>query len=219
MARSPREMRAVLLVEDKHQERFVRALLVRLGFEVRRLRFKISPSGRGSAENWVRKRYPDEVALLRRSRHQRNLCLLAMRDGDRQGVGARQRELDDELSTQGQEPRAANERIAAPVPTWNIETWLAAMQGPRRRPEAGRPWLRRVASNAVRMMQRGERRRKERETSVARPEDAHASVTPRRERSPADKVALFRSLLVGRPRRLPESWAVDRLQRRECTGR
>lgn len=121
-------MRGVVLCEDKLTERFVRKLLGSLGFDTqRRFRFETAPAGSGSGEAWVRQRYPHEVRLLRSKRHQRDLCLLAIRDGDRLGVDVRKRELDAQLMVEELAPRQAQERIATPVPTWSIETWLLAL--------------------------------------------------------------------------------------------
>lgn len=92
-------------------------------------RFARAPAGAGSGEAWVRQRYPREVRELRSKRHQRDLCLLAIRDGDRFGTDARKRELDEELVSEELAPRQARERIATPVPTWSIETWLLALLG------------------------------------------------------------------------------------------
>lgn len=123
-------MRGVVLCEDKLTERFVRRLLGSLGFDTRRrIRFETAPSGSGSGEAWVRQRYPYEVRELRSKRHQRDLCLLAIRDGDRFGRDARKRELDEQLATEELAPRQPGERIATLVPTWSIETWLLALLG------------------------------------------------------------------------------------------
>lgn len=127
---SPAELRGVVLCEDKLTERFLRRLLASLGFDTqRRIRFDCAPSGQGAAEAWVRKRYPSEVRVLRSKRHQKALCLVAVRDGDRVGVDERKRELDRQLQAEELEPRRADERIATPVPTWSIETWLLALLG------------------------------------------------------------------------------------------
>lgn len=136
--------RGIVLCEDKLTERFLRQLLASLGFDTRhRMRFDSAPSGKGAAEAWVRKRYPREVRLLRAKRHQRDLCLVAVRDGDCVGVTKRKLELDHELELEDLQPRQAGERIATPVPTWSIETWLLALLGDAELPEdvPGKPEL------------------------------------------------------------------------------
>lgn len=123
-------IRGVVLCEDQLTEQFVRKLLSALGFDTRRrIRFARAPAGDGSGEAWVRQQYPREVRELRSKRHQRDLCLLAIRDGDRFGINARKRELDEQLVSTELAPRGATERIATPVPTWSIESWILALLG------------------------------------------------------------------------------------------
>lgn len=123
-------MRGVVLCEDQLTEQFARKLLSALGFDTRRrIRFERAPAGEGSGEAWVRQRYPGEVRELRSKRHQRDLCLVAIRDGDRFGTHARKRELDEQLVSTQLAPRQASERIATPVPTWSIESWILALLG------------------------------------------------------------------------------------------
>ena len=122
-------MRGTVLVEDKRSERFVRTLVRKLGYTVRNFRFHTAPSGVGAAEAWVRRQYPKEVHLLRMKNFQKSLCLLAVRDGDNVGILGRKRELDEELQSEGMIPRQADERIATPVSTWSIETWLLTLSG------------------------------------------------------------------------------------------
>jgi hypothetical protein len=123
-------MRGVVLCEDKLTEQFARKLLSNLGFDTRRrIRFARAPAGEGSGEAWVRQRYPREVRELRSKRHQRDLCLLAIRDGDRFGTDVRKRELDEQLVSTQLAPRQATERIATPVPTWSIESWILSLLG------------------------------------------------------------------------------------------
>ena len=99
--------------------------MLHLGFNWKRLTFRTAPSGRGDAKRWVRSQYPEEVALLRRRNYQRGLFLIAVCDGDNVGLAARKADLDGTLPG----PRGEEERIAKPVPTWSIETWLLALLG------------------------------------------------------------------------------------------
>lgn len=115
-------IQGIVLVEDPRSERFVRHLLDRLGFDVRKVRFERAPSGRGAAECWVLARYPREVRYLRSRQPLR--FLLAIRDGDAVGVARRKQQLDHALAEAGLAARAAGEHIATPVPAWAIENWL-----------------------------------------------------------------------------------------------
>jgi hypothetical protein len=68
------------------------------------------------------------VKLLRSKNFQR-LGLVAIRDGDAVGLAGRKVELEEELDSHGLERRSPSERIATPVPTWSIETWLLFLNG------------------------------------------------------------------------------------------
>lgn len=130
MAIDRKQLRGTILSEDRRTESFFRELLVHLGFDKRRLTFLTAPEGKGDACAWVRSQsqYPAEVKLLRQKRHQQ-LFLVAVCDGDRGGVTKRRTALTDALSEAGLNPRQQDEHIAAPVPTWSIETWLLAVLG------------------------------------------------------------------------------------------
>lgn len=125
-----KQLRGTVLVEDRRTERFFRELLVRLGFDKRKLTFRTAPKGKGDAKAWVRaqSQYPYEVRLLRQKKYQR-LSLVAVRDGDNDGLAKRKIDLDSALRDAGLDPRQEAERIATPVPTWSIETWLLALLG------------------------------------------------------------------------------------------
>ena len=124
-----KRIQGVVLVEDRRTERFMRHLLAKLGFDIKRrkIEFKVAPRGKGAAESWVRKQYPGEVRYLR-SRYPRRF-LLAVRDGDAVGVAGRKAELDGALVEADQATRGPEERIATPIPTWSIESWLLDLLG------------------------------------------------------------------------------------------
>jgi len=127
MASDRAKMRGTVLVEDRRSERFLKGLLDHLGFQRSRLDFQIAPAGQGAANVWVIKRFPAEVALLRKKRQA--LFLIAMVDGDNVGVNGRKAEFDTALREAGFEARQSGEKIATPIPTWSIETWLLALLG------------------------------------------------------------------------------------------
>jgi hypothetical protein len=123
MASDRAGLRGFVITEDKRTERFVRRLLSTLGYNVKKFRFETAPNGDGAGEAWVRRRYPQNVKILRVKNFQR-LCLIAVRDGDSVGVDVRKAELEEALRLASMQPRQAHERIATPVPTWSIENWL-----------------------------------------------------------------------------------------------
>ena len=54
---------------------------------------------------------------------------MAVRDGDSAGLTSRKTDLDGALRDAELDPRQEDERIATPVPTWSIETWILALLG------------------------------------------------------------------------------------------
>ena len=124
-----RRVQVVVLCEDRQQAVFVRRLLVEMGWCKRRLRFENAPAGQGSAEQFVRKRFPKELRAYRARRGAVAQALIVMMDGDSRGVRGRVTELDDVCRQEGVEVRHPDERVLVVVPTWNIETWLAYLGG------------------------------------------------------------------------------------------
>lgn len=118
------QLRVTVIVEDPRTERFSRELLCHLGFKRRNLYFMSAPRGQGAADAWVKQRYVEAVKNQRSRNYQGSLRLVAIVDGDSQGVKARKDGLDAALIASGQAARAQEEGIATPVPTWSIETWL-----------------------------------------------------------------------------------------------
>lgn len=66
-----------------------------------------------------------------------------MIDGDNRGVGARLNEIDTACRNSSVPGRAHNERVAVFIPTWNIQTWLAYLDGDE--VDEGRPNYPRLA--------------------------------------------------------------------------
>ena len=115
----------VLLCEDSQHEAFVRRFLKRRPLAAGHLRVEKCPGG--SAEQFVRERYPIELKELRR-RHART-ALIVVVDGDGEGVQRRRAALAEACQAVNLEDRTAAESVAILVPTWNIETWLAYLAG------------------------------------------------------------------------------------------
>ena len=137
-----RRVQLVLLCEDRQQEAFARRFLNATGWETRAMRVEKAPGGRGSGEQFVRERFPRELKA-HRSRPV-SQTLVVMMDGDAEGPTARLQQLDKACREAGVAERARNERVAVFIPTWNIETWLAYLDGEP--VEEGRPDYRRLAS-------------------------------------------------------------------------
>jgi hypothetical protein len=119
----------VILVEDKQQLVFVTRLLQKLGYEKHKLRLLPLPAGQGSAEQYVREHYAQEVQELRRRAGQLQLAFVVVLDADTGSVEEHQRQLAVQLQAAGLQPRAADERIVHLIPRRNIETWIAYLLG------------------------------------------------------------------------------------------
>jgi hypothetical protein len=122
-----RRVQLVLLCEDKQHEVFARRFLSEMGWEMRAIRVEKAPNGRGAGEQFVRKRFPLELKA-HRSRPA-SQALVVMMDGDSEGGGPRLQQLAKACRDAGVPERADHERVALLVPTWNIETWLAYLDG------------------------------------------------------------------------------------------
>lgn len=123
-----RNVRIVLLCEDAQHEAFAKKLLVALGWRLRDFRVVKSPSGRGSAEQFVRERFPVELQAVRSKRGER-AYLVVMTDGDDKGVAGRRTALDAACDERHVAPASDADQALVCVPTWNIETWLAYLDG------------------------------------------------------------------------------------------
>ncbi len=95
---------------------------------MRDLRVERAPSGRGSAEYFVRDRFPDELQLVRSKRGEQ-AYVIVMVDGDADGVGKRKASLGTACEERDVAPPGSRDHVLICVPTWNIETWLAYLGG------------------------------------------------------------------------------------------
>jgi hypothetical protein len=87
--------RVIIVVEDDHHEMLIRRYLKKRGLVEREMRIRRSPSGEGSAENWVRKTFANEVSNYR-SRHAQT-ALIVVIDADKATVQHRLQQLDQAL--------------------------------------------------------------------------------------------------------------------------
>lgn len=120
----------IVLAEDQRQQQFIYRYLKSADIRPSQIRFHISPSGRGSAEQWVRKSFVVQVRTCR-ARHAQT-GMFVMLDADTNTVLERLRTLDEELGSAGQRPIDQDrDSIARLIPKRNIETWILvlSMQG------------------------------------------------------------------------------------------
>lgn len=123
-----RNVRVVILCEDQQHEVFLRRFFKNMGWTLRDLRRVPSPPGQGSAEQFVRERFPLELKGLR-SKGGEQVYLVVMVDGDARGIAARRDSLNAACEQQGIPPPRDTDRVLICVPTWNIEAWLAYLGG------------------------------------------------------------------------------------------
>jgi hypothetical protein len=115
----------IVVVEDGRQQALIRRYLKSRGLNEHQMRFSRSPSGRGSAESWVRKKFVDETKVYR-TRHARTE-LVVMIDADTSTVQDRYNQLDRALTESGNGIVGKAERIARLVPKRNVETWILCL--------------------------------------------------------------------------------------------
>lgn len=125
------EVQIVLLCEDKQQRAFVSRFLERTGRltarSKRRFRIEMAPGGSGAADQYVRERFPRELAEHRRSHA--SAVLIVMLDGDRMGIERRVAELDAACRQREVPTRRSDENVFVFAPTWRIESWFAYLDG------------------------------------------------------------------------------------------
>ena len=89
--------------------------------------FEVSPAGKGSAEQWVREQFPQELRR-HRAKHPRS-GLVVVIDADTSDVVERIRGLEKACDDQSVERRGPDEPVLFVIPKRNIETWLAYLKG------------------------------------------------------------------------------------------
>lgn len=124
---SARRVKVVLLCEDSQHEAFVRRFLRGMNCETRELRVEKSPSG--SAEQWVRSKFPVELKAYRHRQARATSALVTVIDADAGTVQDRINQLASACSSCRIPFRAAGEAVAIAVPRRNIETWIHFLRG------------------------------------------------------------------------------------------
>lgn len=124
-----RQVQIVLLCEDNQHEAFARRFLKKAGWEARHLRVEKASQGKGAATQFVCERFPSELKEYRSRCAHIDLRLVVLVDGDQRGVAGRQQDLDQACMKASVPLRQPGEKVAIFVPTWNIETWLAYLDG------------------------------------------------------------------------------------------
>ena len=119
----------MVVCEDQQHEAFACRFLKEIGLVTDRYQVRVerAQSGRGAADRFVEQTYVKELDASRKTHVATTLVLLT--DGDAMGVEKRARRLDDACKLRRVEPRLSTDRVAVFVPTWNVETWFAYLDG------------------------------------------------------------------------------------------
>lgn len=120
----PSSVYAVVLCEGLQDWVFCRRVLVSLGIPGRDVYRVMSPAGKGSGEQFVRERYAQEVAAIRRRMARRRAALMVQTDADVITVEARAKTLADALQAAGEAALRSDEPVAILIPRRNVETWI-----------------------------------------------------------------------------------------------
>jgi len=115
----------IVLVEDNRQQQIIRRYLRRVGLDTHAMRFELPSSGSG--EQWVRERFPVEVAAYRNRRARAETKLIIIIDADNLTLAERLGQLDQKLRDTTSELISAGEQVAKLIPRRNIETWILCL--------------------------------------------------------------------------------------------
>ena len=96
---------------------------------MRAVRVRPLPAGRGSAEQYVRENYPDELRIFRSGSSRRSTGLVVAIDADEHTVQQRFEQLEHSLRTSSIAPRIHDEAVSILVPKRNVETWVRCLNG------------------------------------------------------------------------------------------
>jgi hypothetical protein len=114
-----------ILAEDQRQKQLIYRFLARAGVRPHQVSFELSPSGQGSAEQWVRENFVRQARKSRARNSRASTSMFIMQDADTRTVQERLNALDEALASVGQPP-VSRERdpIARLIPKRNVETWI-----------------------------------------------------------------------------------------------
>ena len=115
-----RRMRCHLLCEDREQESFFRPILERM---FGRVYVEARKPKQAGGFSFVFQSYAGLVRKFPRGNPKESVGLVVVVDGDKEGRASRLEELNRRLEMAGEARRLPTDRIAACVPTRNVETW------------------------------------------------------------------------------------------------
>ena len=114
-----------VLAEDQRQRQFIYRFLAKAGFNSRQMRIEVSPSGQGSAEQWIRQNFVRQTKICRARKARASTGMFVLLDADNRSVQEHLRELDAALIAEDQPKfNSTTDKIARLIPKWSIETWI-----------------------------------------------------------------------------------------------
>ena len=116
--------RVTVLCEDRAHQLFVYHYLRIRKVDARKIALFPLPNGKGAADDWVRKHFPEVVRWYRRQRHE-NVLLIVMIDVDEHTPQQRIEQLEKALRDNDLAQRNQKERIAILTPAWCLENWFS----------------------------------------------------------------------------------------------
>jgi methylmalonyl-CoA mutase cobalamin-binding subunit len=93
----------------------------------RQVRYERSPSGQGSAEQWVRNRFAKEVNAYRNRQARAETALMLIIDADTHTVQSRLTQLRQALKEHGIKAISNGERTVQLIPKRKVETWILCL--------------------------------------------------------------------------------------------
>lgn len=117
--------RVYALVEDQRQRQLLYRFLLKAGVSPHQVQFELSPSGQGSAEQWVRENFARQLGKCRARNARAATSMFVMLDADVARVDERLHALDESLVSAGQARfDTGRDPVARLVPKRNVETWI-----------------------------------------------------------------------------------------------
>lgn len=117
-----------VLVEDQRHRQFVYRYLARAGYDSRQMTIELAPSGKGSAEQWVRENFARQVGKCRSRNSRARTVMLLLLDVDVERLPVRLGALNEALIQSGQaQIDELSDPIARLLPKRNIETWILCL--------------------------------------------------------------------------------------------
>ena len=104
-----RQAKLILLCEDQQHSAFMRRFFEKAGWRKKDIRIEMSPPGKGSAEKFIRDRFPKELLEYRKRKNHVKCRLVIMTDGDGYGVQGRIDMLNDACREHSVMPRDKDE--------------------------------------------------------------------------------------------------------------